>query len=124
MAVVEEAAVANSERIAPDTKFLKDVLRLGGQSAKKCFQCGACTATCNVSFARSSSESFPRKQMLWTQWGLKEKVLSDPAIWACQECHDCSASCPRGAKPGDVLAALRTLAIERYSVPSSMARAI
>lgn len=123
MTVAEDVAVENSERINPDTKFLKDVLQLGGESAKKCFQCGTCTATCNVSFARDFGESFPRKEMLWTQWGLKERALSDPAIWACHECHDCSASCPRGAKPGDVLAALRTLAIEEYSVPSSMARA-
>ena len=116
------AAEDKAENVAPDLTFIRDVIRLGGKSAKKCFQCGTCTAVCNVSYARRTDESYPRKLMLWTQWGLRDRVLRDPGIWACHQCNDCSANCPRGAKPGDVLAALRMLAIERFSVPSSMAR--
>lgn len=115
-------AAEKVEYVIPDDSFIRDVVRLGGRSAKKCFQCGSCTATCNVSYAKNSDESFPRKQLLWTQWGLKDRVLRDPALWACHQCNDCSASCPRGARPGDVLAALRALAIEHFSVPSFMAR--
>ena len=110
-------------QISPDGKFIRDVVRLGGSSAKKCFQCGTCTATCNVAYAQQNGNSFPRKQMLWTQWGLRDRVLLDPGIWGCHQCQDCSATCPRGAKPGDVLAAVRALAIEQFSVPSFMARA-
>ncbi len=113
----------SAELITPDRQFIKDVLRLGGDSAKKCFQCGTCTAMCNVSYAKNNDQSFPRQVMLHTQWGLKDKVLRDPSIWACHQCNDCSANCPRGARPGDVLAALRALAIERYSAPNFMARA-
>ncbi len=111
------------EYVDPDNEFIREVIRLGGRSTKKCFQCGTCTATCSVSYAKNTDESFPRKLMLWTQWGLKERILRDPGIWACHQCHDCSANCPRGAKPGDVLAALRALSIERASVPGFMARA-
>jgi len=55
--------------------------------------------------------------MLLTQWGLKDRVLADPSIWQCHQCNDCSVYCPRGAKPGDVLAAVRGIAIERFSFP-------
>lgn len=109
------------ELIRPDTAFIREVIRRGGESAKKCFQCGTCSVTCELSYARGRA-GFPRKLMLWTQWGLKDKVLRDPGIWLCHQCNDCSANCPRGAKPGDVLAALRSLAVERFSAPSFVSR--
>ena len=109
------------ELIKPDEKFIRDVLRRGGESAKKCFQCGTCSVTCELSYAREGA-GFPRKLMLWTQWGLKDRVLRDPGIWLCHQCNDCSANCPRGAKPGDVLAAVRSLAVEHFSMPSFVSR--
>jgi quinone-modifying oxidoreductase subunit QmoC len=109
------------ELIKPDKKFIRDVIRRGGESAKKCFQCGTCSVTCELSYARERA-GFPRKLMLWTQWGLKDKVLRDPGIWLCHQCNDCSANCPRGAKPGDVLAALRSLSVEHFSAPSFLSR--
>jgi quinone-modifying oxidoreductase subunit QmoC len=96
-------------------------MRRGGESAKKCFQCGTCSVTCELSYARGRA-GFPRKLMLWTQWGLKDRVLGDPGIWLCHQCNDCSANCPRGAKPGDVLAAARSLAVEHFSAPSFVSR--
>ena len=109
------------ELIKPDKKFIRDVIRRGGESAKKCFQCGTCSVTCELSYARERA-GFPRKLMLWTQWGLKDRVLRDPGIWLCHQCNDCSANCPRGAKPGDVLSAVRSLAVEHFSAPSFVSR--
>jgi quinone-modifying oxidoreductase subunit QmoC len=109
------------ELITPDEKFIRDVLRRGGESVKKCFQCGTCSVTCELSYAREGA-AFPRRQILLTQWGQKDKVLRDPAIWQCHQCNDCSANCPRGVKPGDVLAAVRSVAVERFTPLSFVSR--
>ena len=40
---------------------------------------------------------------------LAQRVLSEVGqnVFLCYQCNDCSVRCPREAKPGDVLAAIR-----------------
>lgn len=100
--------------IKPDLNFVKEVIKSGGKDLKKCYQCSTCTAVCNVT---QDKKPFPRKEMLYAQWGLKDKLFSNPDIWLCHQCSDCTAYCPRGAKPGEVLGAIRKLAIKEHSWP-------
>jgi len=111
----------NRAKIEPDLDFIQDVLDNGGESLKKCFQCGTCSVVCNLS---PEDKPFPRQEMIWAQWGLKEKLLSDPHVWTCFQCSDCSAYCPRGASPGDVLGAIRKKVIEGLAFPSFMGKAM
>ena len=106
--------------IKPDRGFVREVIGMGGDSLKKCFQCAACSVTCPLS---SDDKPFPRKEMLWAQWGLKDKLLKDADIWLCHQCNDCSVYCPRDAGPGNVLAALRNYSFGHFAVPRMMGKA-
>jgi quinone-modifying oxidoreductase subunit QmoC len=107
--------------IQPDVKFIQEVTCAGGGDLKKCYQCATCSAVCTLS---QEDHPFPRKQMIEAQWGLKDKVLSDPAIWLCHNCGDCTEKCPRGARPGDVFGVLRQKAIEHFAWPRFLGRLV
>lgn len=104
--------------IQPDLKFVNDIIASGGESLKKCYQCSTCTVVCTVT---PDTTPFPRKEMMYAQWGLKDKLLSNPDVWLCHQCSDCTAHCPRGAKPGEVLGAIRKMTIREYSSPGVLA---
>ena len=86
----------------------------GGDSAARCYQCATCSSVCELS---TTERPFPRRQMLAAQWGLTQQLAADPTVWLCHQCNDCSERCPRDAKPGDAMAAMRNLMVEELSVP-------
>jgi quinone-modifying oxidoreductase, subunit QmoC len=101
----------------PDLQFTRDLIAAGANDVKKCYQCATCSVACPIS---PDNEPYPRKEMIWAQWGLKDRLLNDPDIWLCHHCNDCSTQCPRGANPGDLMKAVRRMAIEENSWPSFM----
>lgn len=113
--------MSDAHLVEPDVKFIQEVMKLGGQDVKKCFQCATCSVACPIS---PDTRPFPRKEMIATSWGLKERVLGSGDIWLCHNCGDCTTRCPRGAKPGDVLAAVRAYAITEYATPKFVGKAV
>lgn len=106
--------------IEPDGQFTQAILASGGRDLMKCYQCGTCSAVCSPT---PDERPFPRKEMLYAQWGLKDKLLRDPDIWLCHQCSDCTFHCPRSAKPGEVLGAVRKLTIAELSFPRFLGKA-
>ncbi|HDL08190.1 MAG TPA: heterodisulfide reductase, partial [Desulfobacteraceae bacterium] len=107
--------------IDPDLDFINEVVGLGGSDLKKCYQCATCSVVCPIS---PENKPFPRKEMIAASWGLKDKLVCNHDIWLCHNCGDCSTMCPRGAKPGDVLAAVRSYAISDYATPKSLGKMV
>ena len=105
--------------ITPDVDFIKSLQKSSKAPLKECMQCGSCSVVCKFS---PEENPFPRKEMIWASWGLRDKLIGNPDVWLCHQCGDCSTECPRGVKPADVLAAIRQQSYLHYSRPKFMAK--
>jgi len=111
--------MAQPLRIEPDIQFIRELQAAGGESLKKCYQCATCSVACPIS---PENDPYPRKEMIWAQWGLKDKLVSDPDVWLCHNCGQCSDLCPRGAKPADLMSAMRNMAYQKLIPGSAIGR--
>jgi quinone-modifying oxidoreductase subunit QmoC len=107
--------------IQTDLEWKRQIIGLDAPDLSVCYQCGTCTAVCPIS---TSENPFPRKEMVWVQWGMKDRALGNASIWLCHQCGTCNTYCPRDAKPSNVMAALRDYSITHYAVPAFMGRAL
>ena len=105
--------------VQPDVSFINYLKGAGGDTLKKCYQCATCSVRCPLS---SDEKPFPRKEMIWAGWGVKENLLADPDVFLCHNCGDCSTYCPRGAKPAETLGAIRAYAYTHYGWPAGLAK--
>ena len=88
----------------------------GGENAAKCYQCATCSSVCELAPADAP---FPRRQVLLAQWGMFDQLMGDPGVWLCHQCNDCSVRCPRDVAPGDVMASLRAMIVEKLAFPNA-----
>jgi quinone-modifying oxidoreductase subunit QmoC len=107
--------------LKPDIQFKKEIERISGSSLSTCMQCGTCSVVCNLS---PDEQPFPRKEMVYAGWGMKEKLIGNPDVWLCHQCGDCSTHCPRGVNPADVLAATRVATYRNYATPGFMGKLV
>ncbi len=80
-----------------------------GKDIDHCIQCGMCTATCPV--AEAVPGFSPRQIIARTLMNLGEELLASDEIWYCARCQQCVATCRKDIRPGDIITALRIIAI-------------
>jgi quinone-modifying oxidoreductase subunit QmoC len=114
-----ESKIANL--VEPDLEFVREIKQAGGDTIKKCFQCAACSVVCALS---PDEKPYPRKEMIYAQWGLKERLVNSVDVWLCHACNDCSTYCPRGARPGDALRAIRAISFRHFAFPRFMGKMV
>jgi len=123
--MAEEAAVQVESKAAtviePDLDFVRELKEAGGDTLKKCFQCATCSVVCELA---PEQKPYPRKEMIYSQWGLKDKLVNSVDVWLCHYCNDCSAHCPRGARPGDTLRAIRAISFRHFAFPNFMGKIV
>ncbi len=105
--------------IHPDIEFKRKLGKLSGSRLNQCMQCGNCSAVCSLAPAE---RPFPRKEMVWAGWGLKENLIGNVDVWLCHQCGDCSTHCPRDVKPADVVSAIRQQSYMHYARPRFMGK--
>ena len=98
-----------SNRVDPN--LIRELEEYGLKDASKCYNCGNCTAICDMA---TTENPFPRKFVRYIQLGQKEKLLKSPEPWLCYYCGDCSTRCPRGADPGETMMVLRRYLTSLY----------
>lgn len=91
--------------------FATEIKKYGADSFNACYNCGSCTAVCNLT---DKDANFPRMFIRYGLLGKKEDILDSKEIWLCYSCGDCSETCPRKADPCEYMAALRRYAIASY----------
>ena len=105
-----------------DPTFRDEVAMMpGGANITKCFACGTCSAGCPVTSidGEYNSRSIIRKIL----YGMREEVLSSPAIWLCTMCYRCYARCPQQVNFTDIMRALRHMAVrDGYAQPEMLAK--
>jgi quinone-modifying oxidoreductase subunit QmoC len=112
--MAEGSAVSKAATpVEPDLAFVRELQTDGGDTLKKCFQCATCSVVCPLS---PDQKPFPRKEMIYAQWGLKDRLVNDVDVWLCHYCNDCSTYCPRGARPGDALRAIRAASFKHFAL--------
>lgn len=103
----------------PNVQFTRQLMEAGGGDLKQCFQCATCSVACPMS---PDLAPFPRKEMIWASFGLKEKLMADVDLWVCHNCGNCSELCPRGAKPAEMMSAARGMVFQDLIGPAPVAR--
>lgn len=94
----------------------------GGENIKRCFTCGTCVAGCPIT--EVDSEFNCRRIIRQIALGMRDEVLSSPAIWLCLECYRCYAHCPQKVNFTDIMRVLRYLSIKGEYVPAGKLKEI
>ncbi|MDJ0763779.1 MAG: quinone-interacting membrane-bound oxidoreductase complex subunit QmoC [Myxococcota bacterium] len=113
--------MAQHAKIIPSSEFRTELRKRGGETAFRCYQCATCSSVCELA---PEGSPFPRRQMASAQWGLVDQLAADPAVWLCHQCNDCTARCPRDAKPGDVMQIVRSLMVENMAAPKFLGKLV
>ena len=90
-----------------EQKTTKELASLCQVNARKCYQCGKCTAGCPIA---EYMDLTPNKIMHLVQLGLVEEAIKSKSIWLCATCSTCSVRCPKGLDIAHEMESLRILA--------------
>jgi len=89
-----------------------------GRGVLSCIQCGRCSSSCPI--ARLTTEHNPRRLMEMIILGFRSETLLHNLPWYCLSCFTCLDRCPQGGDVGEVIFAIRNLAVREGNVPAGV----
>lgn len=102
-----------------DLNFMRDVANTPrGIGILLCIQCGRCSGGCPI--ARLTNEHNPRRLMEMIILGLKKEVTATQLPWYCLSCFTCLDRCPQSGDVGEVMFAIRNLAVREGNIPAGV----
>ncbi|MCK4847053.1 MAG: 4Fe-4S dicluster domain-containing protein [Deltaproteobacteria bacterium] len=84
--------------------------RVSGEDAKKCYQCGNCSAGCPVSYEMDMN---PSEIIRFLQFGKIDDAMAANSMWVCVGCLQCYSRCPKGVSAASILEGLRQLTLRK-----------
>lgn len=103
----------------PTVKTFADAVKAipGGEHLELCYSCGTCVSKCMIQ-QKVEPDYNPRRLLRMVMMGLKEQAFKNPTTWMCSECDLCFEACPQEIHISQVIAAVKSLAIDAgYSSP-------
>jgi len=102
-----------------DSNFMHEVANTPrGRGVLACIQCGRCTNSCPV--AKVVEEHSPRRLMEMIVMGSRSEVLKQQLPWHCLSCFTCLDRCPQRGDAGEVMFAIRNLAVKEGNIPDGI----
>ena len=102
--------MAGALQVLPSPAVRVELAQRGAETAGRCYQCATCSSVCELAPANAP---FPRRQILWAQWGMEDRLMGDAGAWLCHQCNDCSVRCPRGVDIARAMEGLRQIVLRR-----------
>jgi len=106
------------ETEAPFKEIIEEIIELGGDPIKYCYQCGKCDTVCPWNKVTNFSM---RKLIRESTFGLAEIELEE--TWRCTTCGKCVQKCPRDVRQIDDVVALRRMATG-YGVSNALLKPV
>lgn len=102
-----------------DLNFMHEVANTPrGRGILLCIQCGRCSSGCPIT--RLTTEHNPRRLMEMIILGARSTVLPHKLPWYCLSCFTCLDRCPQGGDVGEVMFAIRNLAVKDGNIPAGI----
>ena len=98
--------------ITLSTDLAKTVRKICGENVYLCYQCERCSSGCPTVTAMHYR---PAQMMRLAQFGLEDKLATDPSIWCCLGCDTCTEHCPHELSVRRLVETMRQKVVqERY----------